>query len=275
MSIDVIAIYPFVAHPSRRKWERYNDMMRDANEENKYELIRDDDGDYYIYFAKNDKEHRKKLIGKLDEKSTLKIRKLCKTNKYSVEWDSNYYQDFKFSDRSTESSGRAGGSFHLHVISWTCPHCGHSHDDETNACGFCGMVRPKGEIETWDCEICNQKGNIHPFCSNCGSPKGAKKESDIREYDEWICPACGTKNKTHYFCGECGARKGTSKSATASIKTSQNNKNQTHDYYSEEERIRQEEYEESARNWAIQDALGQDEYNPDADINALPKNDDW
>lgn len=82
--LTVTAAYPFDGNPTREFWEEYNYMMKRANGDRRYTLVKDSRYVYYIYFAEDDERFPDYLIGKLDEKSVKKLLERCPTNHYTV-----------------------------------------------------------------------------------------------------------------------------------------------------------------------------------------------
>lgn len=212
-SFWVVAVYKYVNCADQDDYEEYEKMMRDANSVNSYELVKEKDGKYHIYFSKDDTEYPNEEVGILDEESTLRIKAACRTNtRYKVEWDCNNYEYITYSDGTKESeTRRAGGKFTLTAISWKCPKCNREISNDKDFCAFCGTKRPGGDVELWNCKECGWKENVFDFCSKCGAPKNP--EATVKTYTQWKCQACGAENNTHYFCGECGAEKGEKETA--------------------------------------------------------------
>ncbi|WP_302610297.1 hypothetical protein [uncultured Mitsuokella sp.] len=191
---SVTAVYPFDGNPTREFWEEYNYMMKRANGDRRYTLVKDSRYVYYIYFAEDDERFPDYLIGKLDEKSVKKLLERCPTNHYTVKWQGNYYSDLIFADGTKGLNVRAGGTFLLDVDYWTCPQCGQKMMDKDKQCKYCGTDRPQGTPQS------QQASNHHH-----------PEEPFIPTYRPWTCQVCGTVNRTHHYCGECGAKKGTNR----------------------------------------------------------------
>lgn len=89
-----------------------------------------------------------------------------------------------------------------HENTWDCTIC-NNKGNTGMFCPICGSKRPEVmQEEIWECPVCGNKGNTKGFCPVCGSKRPEQARKEI-----WECPVCGNKGNESQFCPKCGAKK--------------------------------------------------------------------